>query len=179
MFVNNPDPFLLPSFRISPFKTDYVSFNFNLPEGDYASAYFNNRFGEGNWRYTLNGREGIKMSLESYNLDKNDLVTIVTTSGNFYISSCVTQEIETACRWNREICPETKIIFVNHEFGYPYPEMEKLIQTGLPIIEDCCTTFFSQDSSERIGSYGDFAIYSFPKFFPYSWEGYLFQTNKK
>lgn len=166
MLVFNPDPFLLPTYRLSPFVTEAVSINSNLPADDYSVNYFNSRFGENNWAITLNGREAIHSALKTYNLKKDDLVTILTTSENFYISSCVTKEIGNFCQWNREIVPETKIIFVNHEFGYPYSDMEKLVKTGLPIIEDCCTTFFSQDEQKKIGSYGDFALYSFPKFFP-------------
>ena len=78
----------------------------------------------------------------------------------------MTLEIDAVCRWNRELLPETKIIFVNHEFGYPYPNMEKLLALGVPIIEDCCTTFFSQDATESVGKYGDYSVYSLPKFFP-------------
>ena len=173
MFVLNPDPFLLPAYRLCPFKTDYIGMNSELPQDDFAIAYFNKKFGEGQWHYTYNGREAINLALESYGLDIKDVVTILTTSQNFYISSCVTSTIEKFCKWNRKIIPETKLILVNHEFGYPYPEMEKLVATGLPIIEDCCTTFFSQDEKEKIGKYGDFSTYSFPKFFPIQIGGIL------
>lgn len=166
MFVVNPNAFILPSFRIPPFKTEHIAFNHQLPEDTFANDYLDNRFGNGNWSYTVNGREAIKCVLEKYQLNKNDLVTILTTSENFYISSCVTLEIDAVCRWNRELLPETKIIFVNHEFGYPYPNMEKLLALGVPIIEDCCTTFFSQDATESVGKYGDYSVYSLPKFFP-------------
>ncbi len=178
MFVVNPNAFLLPSFRIPPFITANVAFNHNLPQDDFARKYFDNRFGEGHWQYTYNGREAIKMAIASYNLAKTDLITILTTSENFYISSCVTLEIDEVCRWNREITKETKVIFVNHEFGYPYPDMQKLLDTGLPIIEDCCTTFFSQDALGKVGQYGDFAVFSFPKFFPTQLGG-MVVSNKK
>jgi len=166
MFIVNPDPNLIPSFRVCPFKTDNISTNSALPDDDFESGFLNAKFGTSNWAYTFNGREAIHLALESYNLKPNDLVTILTTSQNFYISSCVTKTIEKFCRWNRELVPDTKIIFVNHEFGYPYLEMDKLVALGLPIIEDCCTTFFSQDEKGIVGKYGDFAIFSFPKFFP-------------
>ena len=179
MFVLNPDPYLLPSYRLSPFNTEAVSINNSLLDNDFSVYYLNERFGIGNWQYTFNGREAIRLALESYDLDKNDLVTIITTSQNFYISSCVTKEIERFCRWNREIVPETKIIFVNHEFGYPYSEMEKLMDLGLPIIEDCCTTFFSQDSNKKIGLYGDFSVFSLPKFFPIQIGGLLVNNTNK
>jgi len=164
MFILNPDPFLVPSFRISPFKTNFIEYNNNLQESNYDKEYFDDKFGN-NWQYTLNGREAIKLALSHYKLDKTDLVTVLTTSNNFYISSCVTKEIEQVCKWNREITEETKVIFVNHEFGYPFEEMEELKKLNLPIIEDCCTTFFSQDKNDKVGKYGEFSIYSFPKFF--------------
>ena len=112
-----PDSFLQPAYRISPFQTEYVAFNAALPKDDFASVYFDNRFGKDNWSYTCNGREAIHLALEQYQLQPTDLVTILTTSENFYISSCVTKTIEIFCQWNREILPETKIIFVNHEFA--------------------------------------------------------------
>ena len=181
MFFIHPDPFLLPLYRISPFKTDYIALNNNLPEDDFAVGYFDKKFGIGRWQLTYNGREAIELALEKYQLQKEDLVTIVTTSENFYISSCVTKSIERFCRWNREITSETKVILVNHEFGYPYPDMEKLVATGLPIIEDCCTTFFSQDDAQSVGQYGDFSVYSFPKFFPIQIGGLLVtvKSNEK
>ncbi len=178
MFVVNPNEFLLPLFGITPFKTEYVAINHLLPENNEAKIYFDNKFGIGNWHYTYNGREAIKLALETYKLDKNDVVTILTTSENFYISSCVTLEIEAVCKWNRAITPETKVIFVNHEFGYPYPNMEKLVALGLPIIEDCCTTFFSQDQNRKIGKYGDFTVFSLPKFFPMQIGG-IVVSNKR
>jgi hypothetical protein len=173
MFVLNPDPYLTPSYRISPFTTADLGRNSDIADDDFADNYFNNRFGKNQWQYTLSGREAILLALQKYALKSTDLVTILTTSQNFYISSCVTKEIESFCQWNREIVPETKLIFVNHEFGYPYPEMEKLVATGLPIIEDCCTTFFSQDASGRLGQYSDFSVFSFPKFFPMQIGGLL------
>jgi dTDP-4-amino-4,6-dideoxygalactose transaminase len=177
MFVVNPDPFLQPTYRISPFQTEYVAFNNTLPKDYFAADYFDNRFGKDNWIYSYNGREAIYLALQNYELQPSDLVTILTTSENFYISSCVTKTIEIFCRWNREIVPETKIIFVNHEFGYPHPNIEKIVATGLPVIEDCCTTFFSQDKNGKIGRYGDFSVFSFPKFFPIQFGGLLVKNT--
>lgn len=177
MFVLNPDPFLMPSFRISPFRTADMAANNRLPDSRFLDDYCDQRFGRDHWKYTINGREGIQLALKHYNLESDDLVTILTTSGNFYISSCVTNEISKFCKWNRELLPETKLIFVNHEFGFPFRDMERLIATGLPIIEDCCTTFFKSDAADKTGQYGDFSIYSFPKFFPLQIGGLLVSNH--
>jgi hypothetical protein len=179
MFVFNPDQYLTPSYRISPFTTADVGRNSKMAADDFAVQYFNSRFGQHQWQYTANGREAIRLALKNYELQATDIVTILTTSQNFYISSCVTSEIESICQWNRELTTETKLIFVNHEFGYPYPNMAELVATGLPIIEDCCTTFFSQDEAGTLGKYGDFSVYSFPKFFPIQIGGLLVSNKNK
>lgn len=178
MFILQPDPYLLPSYRISPFQTKDIAFNQTLQGYEpHFEAYCNEKHKD--WYITKNGREAIAIALKALNLKKEDKVTILTTSGNRYISSCVTSEIEKVCSWNRTLGSESKAIFVNHEFGTVYPEMNKLTATGLPIIEDCCTTFFSQDKSQTVGKYGAFSIYSFPKFFPIQVGGLLVNNTGK
>jgi hypothetical protein len=173
MFVINPDPYSLPCYRIGPFQTRDLAINHNLPASDLIDDYFNERFKNRVYIYTENGRKAINIALTHYNLQKNDVVSILTTSGNFYISGCVTKEIEKFCIWSREILPETKVILVNHEFGYPYIDLQKLKDYKLPIIEDCAGSFFSQDDNSDIGNTGDLVIYSFPKMFPLQIGGLL------
>jgi hypothetical protein len=173
MFVLNPDPYSLPCYRIGPFQTRDLSINHCLPDSDEIDDYFSARFADKEIHYTENGRKAIHLALSSYNLEKNDVVTILTTTNNFYISSCVTKEIEKFCKWSRKIVAETKIIFINHEFGYPIPDLHKLKEHKLPIIEDCAGSFFSEDDNKDIGETGDFVIYSFPKMFPIQVGGLL------
>ena len=127
--------------------------------------------------YTLNGREAIRLALGHYNLLPEDVVTIMTTSGNSYISNCVTSEIEKFCTWSRNLEQNTKLIFVNHEFGYPFNQLEGLKKYDLPIIEDCAHSFFTKDPQNVIGTIGDFVIFSFPKMFPIQIGGLLVQKG--
>ena len=173
MFVLNPDQYSLPCYRIGPFQTRDLSINHNLPDSDLIDSYFSKRFLSKEFIYTENGREAIHMALGFYNLKKDDVVTIFTTTDNFYISGCVTHEIEKFCKWSRNFLPETKLIFVNHEFGFPYKELSKLKKYNLPIIEDCASSFFSQNPTKDVGEVGDFVIYSFPKMFPLQIGGLL------
>lgn len=136
-----------------------------------AREYLDSRFG--NWAFTEGGRYAIRAALSRLGLKKDDVVSILTTSGNFYISSCVTNTIEEFCKWSREISAETKVIFVNHEFGYPYENVQELRKYGLPIIEDCAYDFFSDSLDGKIGKSGDFAIYSLPKAFECDFGGIL------
>jgi hypothetical protein len=166
----------MPCYRIGPFQTRDLSINNCLPDSDLIDDYFNERFIDKEYIYTENGRNAINIALRSFDLQKDDLVTILTTSGNFYISGCVTKEIEKFCQWSRKIEPETKVIFVNHEFGIPYPDLRKLKDHNLPIIEDCAGSFFSHDTNNTIGELGDFIIYSFPKMFSLQIGGLLVST---
>lgn len=161
-------------YTISPFNLDGKRKSSNTDRYNLLD-YLNSRFGK--WRYTERAREAIKIALSYYALSEDDVVTILTTSDNFYISSCVTNAIETVCKWSRDIQPKTKVIFVNHEFGYPYEGIEKLKELGYPIIEDCAYSFFSESMDGKIGKVGDFAIYSLPKAFPMESGGILACNN--
>ncbi len=51
MFISNPDQFLMPSIRISPFKTKHIGLTYKS-KNNFAFDYFNEKFGKDNWRYT-------------------------------------------------------------------------------------------------------------------------------
>ncbi len=177
MFVVNPDKYLLPDYKISPFQTQDISLNSSLPFEETIDDYFRDRFGHSNFYYTLNGRQALNQILVTYTLKQNDVVTIVTTSGNNYISSCVTNEIDKFCRWKREVTKDTKLILVIHEFGYPFGKIAELKAYNLPIVEDCAYSFFSETDDYQLGAVGEFSVYSFPKMFPIQLGGMMI-SNK-
>lgn len=172
-----PSDELLPDYKICPFTTQDLSKNRHMPDSDRIDEYLTYRFHNSRFAYTNNGRNAINMALSHYNLKKDDYVTVFTTSGNFYISSCVTTEIEKFCKWSRKIETNTRVILVNHEFGFPYNDLKGLIRFNVPIIEDCAHSFFSHDIDDTTGRIGDFVIYSFPKMFPVQ-AGGLLVSNK-
>lgn len=151
MFVLNPDKYLLPSYRISPFRTADISINYNLPDSDLIDEYFKERFKGYGFKYTYNGRAALNLALSRYQLQSDEIVSVFTTSGNLYISSCVTNEIEKICKWSRNIEESTKIILVIHEFGYPFQRIKELSKHGLPIIEDCAGAFFQRMRMQQSG----------------------------
>lgn len=172
-FILNPDKELLPDYKISPFSTSDLARNRDLPDSNLIDEYFHDRFKHSRFCYTKNGRFAINLALQHYNLNSEDCVTIFTTTGNMYISSCVTKEIEKFCQWSRRIEENTKLFLVNHEFGYPHEGLAQLKSYGMPIIEDCAHSFFSRDENCLIGTLGDYVIYSFPKMFPLQIGGLL------
>jgi len=173
MYILNPDPYILPDYRIKPFSNSDISFNHTLKDDDFIDDYFSDRYPGKKYVYTYNGRSAIGLALKYYNLNPGDIVTILTTTGNLYISHVVTDEIDKFCKWSRQIEPNTKVILVNHEFGHPYENLKELRQYGLPIIEDQAYSFYSHDLNDTIGTIGDFVIHSFSKFFPIQVGGLL------
>lgn len=161
-------------YTIAPYNKTYSAISSDA-DSQRLKAYLDRRFRS--WRYTEKARYAIEIALRYYRLSPDDVVTIFTTSGNFYISSCVTNAIENVCKWSRDLLPETKVILVNHEFGYPYENISELKRYNLPIIEDCAYAFFSESKDGRIGKVGDFAIYSLPKAFPVGFGGILVSNN--
>jgi hypothetical protein len=177
MFSNDlvlaPDKALVPAYRISPFRTTDISDNRSLPDSDRADDYFRSRFPGRSFVYCESARQGLGLALREIRPRESDVVTILTTTGNFYISGCVTREIEKVCRWSRQLEPQTKCILVNHEFGFPYQELQALARHGLPIIEDAAHSFASNNAEQSVGTVGDYVVCSFPKFFPVQVGGLL------
>lgn len=172
-YVINPDPFWKPSYRISPFTTQHISINKKIVDENIIDhEVIEDSFGD-TFFPCFNGRSAIALALKQYDLTIDDEVWIVTTSGNNYISSCVTNEIEKICNWSTSKSQKTKLIFVNHEFGFVYKKLQNLKEHNLPIIEDKALSFASVDNDHEIRERGDFVIYSLPKFFPVSFGGVL------
>ena len=177
--IINPGKFRVPSYNISPFSSDQLAFLERIIYLGVENSEFevlNEKFGD--YEFTMNGKLAISKALSFYNLKNNDEVYIVTSTGNKYVSSCVTNEIEKHCKWSRELSKQTKLIFVIHEFGVIYKNMELLTELNIPIVEDLAMSLLSTDSSNNAGKYGDFAIYSLPKFFPLQYGGVL-RYNKE
>lgn len=177
--IINASEELVPHYNISPFNIDDSKKNSKISNKCLyiAKEYLNNRFD--NYIFTKSGRNAINIALSNLNLNNDDVVTILTTSSNFYISGCVTKEIEKYCKWSREFEVNTKAIFINHEFGFVFKDFEKIKKYNLPIIEDCAHSFVSQNNNNSIGKVGDYVIYSLPKFFPIQFGGVLVSNIKQ
>lgn len=171
--IVDPSEELSPTIRIAPFSNKFLYRSLSsYKQLSECESFLKKRFGT---YYVFNkARSCIDACLRYYNVKEDDVVTILTTSGNYYVSSCITKTIEKYCKFSREIEPKTRILFVNHEFGYPITNWEEIISYGLPIIEDCAYTLLTEDTN--IGKYSDFVIYSLPKLYPMQM-GAILQTK--
>lgn len=66
----------------------------------------------------------------------------------------------------KKISERTKAIFVYHQYGFPQ-NMDAILEfaraKNLLVIEDCAHALFSRYKRKRLGTFGDFSIYSFSK----------------
>lgn len=177
-YIKQAPAFRSAAINISPFSSDDI----------FRNNYIWRNYKAYGWPVAeVNGRPAIitqsatcalDMVLDSLALKPEDEVWIVTTSGNSYISGCVTRTIEKYCRWNRQQNAATAVVLINHEFGFVYRQMEVLKALGLPIIEDAAYSMYSQWNGVQTGSTGDYVIFSMAKMFPMQAGGLLFSSKE-
>src|SRR5204862_4665145 len=104
-----------PSYRLGPFDNTVLRESRPRTDGAKWHAHLHDKH---NRRFdvcvTSHGRQAIALALRTLGMESTDTVTILTTTGNTYISKCVTDEIERVCSWSRNICPTTAAVLVNH-----------------------------------------------------------------
>ncbi len=151
---------------MSPFMTDDIIKNHQIwrKYNDSSPSYVMQ--GEQKLHLQQSGTAALEAVLKVLKLTPNNEIWIVTTTGNRYISGCVTRTIEKYCKWSRQKSSNTAAILVNHEFGFVYREMDEILKHNLPVIEDCAYAMFSSYKGRQAGTMGDFAIYSLAKMFP-------------
>ncbi len=67
------------------------------------------------------------------------------------------------------LTPQTKVLWIYHQYGFPQ-DMDTIMKTAkernLIVIEDCAHALESNYKGSRLGTIGDFGIFSFSKFVP-------------
>lgn len=132
----------------------------------------------GNYEIFGSGTDAIRYIIEKEKINIGDEVFITTTTNSSYVSTCVSATIFNYCKISRLITEKTKAIFVIHTFCFPHPELETLRkiadERNIILIEDCIAAFDSFNSQNiRLGSVGDYAVYSLRKIFPIKYGGIL------
>ena len=83
----------------------------------------------------------------------------------------------------QKINPLTKAIVVTHLFGRVATNIEEILELGkekeIHIIEDCAHSFGAEYKGRKVGTYGDFAIFSLTKGLINFGGGVLVTNNKK
>ncbi|MFA5088881.1 MAG: DegT/DnrJ/EryC1/StrS family aminotransferase [Candidatus Omnitrophota bacterium] len=131
-------------------------------------------------QFYASGRTALLACLKHLGLTAKEEVLIIKTTDGPYISSCVTKTIEQVCLWSRQLSEQTRLVLVIHEFGFPcgFDKIKPFARKGLPILEDCAYALGSRMGKAPVGNFGDFAIYSLPKYYPVPFGGLLASKTK-
>ena len=177
-YIKQAPAFRSAAINISPFGSDDIFRNNYIWRNYKADGSSIAEVNGMQATITESATSALDIILDSLSLKPNDEVWIVTTSGNSYISGCVTRTIEKYCRWSRQQSDATALILVNHEFGFICRDLKALQLSGLPIIEDAAYSMYSELGGVRPGSVGDYAIFSMAKMFPMQAGGLLFSSKE-
>jgi len=164
------DSMIPAHIRISPFLHTDLDRAYEDVDETVAERLLEKHFGRPG-TLTSSGRHALALVLADAGLGPDDTVTILTTTGNSYVSGCVTRTIGRLCRWSMTIEPSTRLIVVIHEWGIPYARVDELLKLGIPVAEDCAYAFASTHNGKTAGREGTYAIFSLPKFFPINYGG--------
>jgi hypothetical protein len=175
---------LRPTIRISPFSGSNMQVcgaRAGYDDARAAEALDPAVWQDGGRALTFfrSGREAITAVLAALGMRQTDVVSIITTTGGPYVSSCVTNAIHKVCRSSREIGRHTAAVLLIHEFGFPAELPEAVRALHVPVIEDCAYAFGTRLRSRRVGSIGDFVIYSLPKFLAVPFGGMLISSGSR
>lgn len=172
----NPDPYYTPKISIGPFDLKSENLLKREPDPSILQVLGNNLV------FTHSGKNAIGIAIEELNLGKSSVIGIVTTSGNTYVSKCVTETISRYCDWiiydNKQ---KVDCLIVIHEFGFllDLESMNYLRSLDVPIINDFAYSFLSLYMSERTDFENEISLTSFPKSFNINFGGLIHLPNKK
>lgn len=115
--------------------------------------------------------------LAALGLDRGDVVTILTTSQEQYVSICVSVTAFNQASISRVMTDRTRVVIVIHEFGYIDTTLPERIadwrSRGILVVEDCAFVAGVRVGSGWVGDYGDAALFSLPKIIPATAGGLL------
>jgi len=169
--IYNP-PMVKPQIRLDPYYNNQQIPTDTKNVEQKIEEYFGKEF-------TLlpDGKTAIYLVLKKLGLGKKDVVTINTSFNTTYVRRDVTDQIELVCKHSRKITEKTKAIYVIHEWGFPVENIEELreyaTKKNITLIEDCAHSITTLIKNKRIGTFGNYSIYSFPRVFPCQYGGML------
>lgn len=122
-------------------------------------------------------RTGVYLTLAAKGFKRTDEVLVPP-----YMPKCMLDTIAECAVPTLHVSPATKAILLVHQYGYPQ-KMDKVIalarKHNLLIIEDSASSFGSTYRGQKVGSFGDIALFTFPKAFQTILGGCLVTEDKE
>lgn len=168
--IDNP-PYITPHISLTPF--DFRILPLKRSIGNQVKVYFGDKFS-----IYPRATNALYAFVKHTKIKSTQNIAIYKTFDNDFISRCVTDTITKKCNLKRKIDKNTRAVMVIHEFGHPYKQIADLqrvcTRLSLPLIENCAWVYdHNLGSKDRLGSFGDYVLYSLPKIIPSQHGGIL------
>jgi len=103
-------------------------------------------------------------------LDRSDVITIITTSQERYVSICVSVTALNHASVSRIMTDRTRVVIWIHEFGYVDTsfagQCAQWRARGITVLEDCAHVAGLTVGTAKVGDHGDASLFSLPKIVP-------------
>ena len=133
----------------------------------YGSSESNNDKIKNNFRYCSSGKSALASILAYLRYSgvlKDKMSTVLVPQ---WIGYEVYKTMTEYCFPTLKKDSDPKVMIVYHQYGFPQ-DMERILEYSdskkIILIEDCAHALDSNYKDNRVGSFGDFSIYSFSKF---------------
>ncbi|MEH6525470.1 MAG: DegT/DnrJ/EryC1/StrS family aminotransferase [Sneathiella sp.] len=155
--IKRPLPYSIPDFLTEIFPGKTVSYCANARAGIYEAVK------------SLNIGDGDHVLVPAFNCG-SEVDPILVLKAEVTLFPVGKDTIICADEIASRIKKNTKAIYIIHYFGFHQPEMPRILELartkGIPVIEDCALSLFSEAKTDDIEDSSDFSIYCFYKYYP-------------
>jgi hypothetical protein len=172
-FLANPDYFYTPKISISPYDLKANTGISYVLDNDFSAKNSVFKILGNNVETSISGKDAILRVFKESIAKDSKTIAIVTTSGNRYVSKCVTDMLEKNLSKSIVDLEGADVIYIIHEFGKIIKEeiMRELRNQNKIIINDFAYSFGSLYYSGRSDFQNEINLTSLPKFLPVSHGG--------
>jgi hypothetical protein len=158
-----PNEEVRPVITMHPFHTGHFHWNPGpmMPINTILLEFFGTEF-----TYLPAAEYAILAGVKAMKVQPQDLVGIVSSVPESEPAPIIQAALGGYCHWTVDIYQDVKAILVNHRFGIPYQKIEDIMNRGVPVLEICLDSLNTLIGEQRIGTFGDWAVFDFTRIFP-------------
>ena len=158
-----PEDDLLPRISFHPFHTGHLYWDAGpmMPINTLLLEFLGAEF-----TYLPNAEFAILSAVKALGIQSGDSVCVLSSVPESAPAPIIQKALDDYCRLTPVMDQDAKAILVSHRFGIPYAQMDEVANRGLPVIEVSLDSLDSVFGEQKIGAFGDLAVFDFSRIFP-------------
>jgi hypothetical protein len=158
-----PDPEILPHISMHPFHTGHLHWD-PSPTNPINTALL--EFLGAEFTYLPAAEYAILAGVKSLGVQPGELIGVVSSLPESAPAPIIQKALDGYCPWTQDMNQDIKALLVNHRFGIPYQQIEHAMNRGVPILEVSLDSLNTMIGEQRVGTFGDSAVFDFTRIFP-------------